>query len=581
MFCPRCGMPHDPEARFCSRCGTPVEAAQTPKAPGTSAAVEPEFQFQEVPDGPAPATPAPFPPSAAATPARENFLLKHWRGHYPLWFSYWIIGTVLTIPLVLLLHLAGKLDVIKTLGGRPAGFYIGFVCLSALAITAWQLVGIWRSATRYRAAGGKRAWALAAKTMIVLAIISSGHALVAQYVPLLKEAALLIADRDDTPPCAFRLLRNGTELELSGGMRFGTAEELRNILNATPTVKIIHLNSGGGRINEAILIARLIRERGLITYTSSECDSACTLAYLAGRERLLSNRARLGFHSASIGGAGAKSFKDINDEFEQAMEAVQATRQFIRKALSTDNEHLWFPDSEELLANRIVTAVVDPKHYGLSGIDPQAESSRMEAELLNIPFYAQLRQHDPGNYTRLMDVLRTGVQDGISGFEVQQQIRGVFTSEILPIYLNSAPDDELLDYWRTQMAEIHYLRSINPQYCSDFIFPQFAKAPFDPELHLPRQLLNDDLQALGSLIQATALGPVTPASRQNVAAELGWVMRRIGEDAPWALQVLRSPADYRDDPAALSDATLVFYTEILNLPDARRSAAVLRSLFSK
>jgi hypothetical protein len=34
------------------------------------------------------------------------------------------------------------------------------------------------------------------------------------------------------------------------------------------------------------------------------------------------------------------------------------------------------------------------------------------------------------------------------------------------------------------MAEIHYLRSINPQYCSDFIFPQFAKAPFDPELHL-------------------------------------------------------------------------------------------------
>lgn len=43
----------------------------------------------------------------------------------------------------------------------------------------------------------------------------------------------------------------GTELELAGGMPFGTTDAVKKFLDAAPAVQVIHLNSQGGRINEA------------------------------------------------------------------------------------------------------------------------------------------------------------------------------------------------------------------------------------------------------------------------------------------------------------------------------------------
>jgi hypothetical protein len=51
-------------------------------------------------------------------------------------------------------------------------------------------------------------------------------------------------------------------------------------------------------VNEGFAIAGAIETRNLSTRAVGDCESACTLAFLAGRERTLARDARLGFHSS-------------------------------------------------------------------------------------------------------------------------------------------------------------------------------------------------------------------------------------------------------------------------------------------
>jgi|ERR1700704_1010525 len=60
----------------------------------------------------------------------------------------------------------------------------------------------------------------------------------------------------------FRLLRNGTELEYSGGIKTGMAKEFARMLDAASQVRVLHLNGVGGRIAEADLMAAAIRKLG-------------------------------------------------------------------------------------------------------------------------------------------------------------------------------------------------------------------------------------------------------------------------------------------------------------------------------
>src|SRR6185369_4332370 len=87
------------------------------------------------------------------------------------------------------------------------------------------------------------------------------------------------------PPYRIQVLPVGTELEFSGGIRAGAASELERALHVNPKVKVLRINSVGGRIHEATRMARLVRERGLDTYTSDYCLSAATLVFIAGQQR--------------------------------------------------------------------------------------------------------------------------------------------------------------------------------------------------------------------------------------------------------------------------------------------------------
>ncbi len=510
-----------------------------------------------------------------------NFIVKHWRGDYPLGFSYWVIGSLLTIIVVAVATMLGSSRGFQELGPRGVGAAILAFYVFVIPFALWQLVGIWRSADKHASRGGKAFWAGLAKAMVVLGILRVAADFATQGFPVISESAKLFVGIDNTPPYQIRVLRDGTELELAGGMPFGTTDQVKKFLDAAPAIQVVHLNSQGGRMGEAYKIYRMIKERNLITYTSADCVSACSVAFLAGRERYLGENGRLGFHSASFGTVSGEDIKGLNDEIRQTLQAHGVSSSFIERALSTSPKDMWYPTKDELLKARVIDAVVDSRYFGLSGVTQWRDAHEIEVGLLTIPVYSALAQYDPQNYAKLRNILVSGIQKGRAQIDIQSDIRSFVSGEVIPAYLKKAPDEVLVRYWRSQIAEARYLGKINPQHCADFVFPQFAKSAPDLQQLLPKDLQTEDLDALVAVIKGVATNPQEYGSGPNVQADLRSVGMKIAEEYPWVLDVVQNPVKHKNEPAALCASIIALYSEVLAIPSTNRSGALLRYMVSE
>src|SRR5262249_28257968 len=134
--------------------------------------------------------------------------------------------------------------------------------------------------------------------------------------------------------------------------------------NKAHQLKTVHLDSVGGRLGEGEKLFTLIHERGLNTYVSSRCLSACTLAFAGGRERFLLKGASLGFHKGGFPGVSDNEFDSLQ---HKVFTEANFDGRFIEKALSTPHSGLWKPSVEVLLAARVVTGVTDGTVFAASG----------------------------------------------------------------------------------------------------------------------------------------------------------------------------------------------------------------------
>lgn len=564
MFCTKCSTENSTTALYCFNCGTELpqlaqKASELSRTTGESKSIG---SIQE--------------PVQQSETGKPNFIVKHWRGDYSLAFSYWIIGSLLTVIVVALSTAIGLSNVAHELGSRASGAVILAFYVSVITLTLWQVVGIWRSADKHRQKGGKAFWAALAKVMVVLGLLRTAGDFTTHGIPLLSEGAKLFVGIDNTPPNQIRLLRNGTELELAGGMPFGTTDAVRKFLDAAPNVKIIHLNSQGGRMNEAYQLYKTIKERGLTTYTSGDCVSACSLAFLAGRERYLGESGRLGFHSTSVGEIGGEVAEELNDEVRKILQIHGVPHGFIERAISTPHTDMWYPRNDELLEAKVIHAVVDSRYFGLSGVSQWRDAHKLESELLVVPIYSTLAQFDKLNYEKFREIIVSGIQSGRAPIEIQNDIRSLFLGQLIPEYLKKAPDEALVRYWQSQIAEMKHLANIDPQHCADFLFPQFAKSALDLQSLLPTELQQEDLEALAAVVKGVATNPQSYVSNKKIETDLEAAVTRVMQTYPDALVVFQTPAKYKNDPAALCAAVIVFYSEVLAIPSTSRSGAVLR-----
>jgi hypothetical protein len=104
------------------------------------------------------------------------------------------------------------------------------------------------------------------------------------------------------PASAFKITRvstdSGVVLKLRGAVSAGDYHRLRDILENGSVVGL-EIRSGGGSLEEGLDIARVVRDKALVVYASSECNSACALIFFAATERYIGRRSKIGVHSVS------------------------------------------------------------------------------------------------------------------------------------------------------------------------------------------------------------------------------------------------------------------------------------------
>lgn len=511
----------------------------------------------------------------------NNFIARNWRGEYPLWVSYWIVGigtniAAVGIPLVLTLLIRPQN------GFWPIANFAFFVAVWLLISFAlvWQFVGVWRSANvriAERAALGKGApWAGLAKFVILIAVLQSAAAFVRIGVPQLSESVRVAFLNDpDVPDYEIHLLNGGTEIEIIGGIKYGLAEEFKKVLKASGQVRVVHLNSVGGRLGEGAALNAVIKENGLTTFVAAKCMSACTLAFAGGKQRVLKKGAVLGFHRGAFGG------EDQVDDHRGGLQRrifldAGFNPAFVDKALSTPNKEIFTPPESELLAQGVITSVDDGRGFAVSGYGTRLSRDFLDQALQKGggALYVALKEYSPEFYSELLDAFYAGMSKGDVEGNVIQSLRAKMLDHIRGL-LPQADDAVVIAFANLAADQYEMLGKSAPAACYAYAFGEGRNSYADT---LSPDLIKREL-ALDEQIVKTATkrppGGDTGATWKKVGASLA--AKGISQDDFTLMSAENlEPSKH----ARYCDVIIRLYREITSLPSAE-AAVVLREIFSE
>lgn len=346
-------------AQPASGASTPPELPATEPDRSQPVANEQALGVDRAPDGvehrPM-ALPPPLPP-----PPSNNYFARHWRGELSLAKSYWVNGVL--IGLVVGVAVVALGFAVNRRGEAQPVVWMATLITTWVIValfSMWQTVGVWRSASNYKA-GGKSFWGGLAKTVTVIGVLNLAYNCLFVGTAQLAGIWEIIDGDARVGPHQFKVLANGQMLEFSGGITFGVAGELNGFLQAMGNVRSVKLNSQGGRILEAQRMSDLIRARGLTTFVEKDCMSACTIVFLGGKERVVMPAARIGFHQPAFRGMTASSRRAAISTEMARLQNFGLSRQFAERANTATPSGMWFPDKDELVREKVVTRVVQPQ----------------------------------------------------------------------------------------------------------------------------------------------------------------------------------------------------------------------------
>jgi hypothetical protein len=290
-----------------------------------------------------------------------RFVWLHWNGRFSLFFSYWVVSfltnalvTALTILLVGYSNLSTSFNPFIFLV-----LYSMFLC-SVIFISMWHIVGTWRSADLFfiKTASKNKLWGIAAKFFLIASLVQLISSMSQAPVILSEYTKMALFNDPSIPNYKISVSRDRSVAFIEGGFKYGMSRELIDLLKQTPEIKVLHLESLGGRISIGEEINKIVRDFGLNTMVTSYCMSSCTVAFLGGRERFLEAGARLGFHASAQFGKVSNASRNFDYKLYRKLTVDFGTSElFIREIVSTPHESMWFPENQTLLKEHIITSL--------------------------------------------------------------------------------------------------------------------------------------------------------------------------------------------------------------------------------
>ncbi|MEZ5457792.1 MAG: GYF domain-containing protein [Steroidobacteraceae bacterium] len=297
-----------------------------------------------------------------------DLLLRHWRGELPLPVSYWVMSLAATFVVFTLGGIVGAFDIVDA--PQPVAIAILLFLAVAAAIVVWQLVGVWRSAENYRARGGPKIWAQLAMGLTALSALQFVVNIVLVQAPVALEMLRIIDGDKEFADYDVVVREGGGVLSIEGPIGFGLTARVDDALASFGNVRVVRLNSGGGRLAEAYRLGERIRDRGLSTHVEQECSSACVIAFASGAERLLGPDARIGLHEVSFPGMAPRWSESERRKYIQFLKGQGANAGFVNAAMRRGGSGMWYPTHQELIDAGIASAMAEDGEFDDVTMEP-------------------------------------------------------------------------------------------------------------------------------------------------------------------------------------------------------------------
>lgn len=499
-----------------------------------------------------------------------RYAASHWRGEQSLAQSLFVNGLLLGLVFVAASYfLASRFVSLSTDYGLTL-YWLALYFLLGSSLT-WQTVGIWRSSVRHPVSVGFDGLKNVARISVAIAWLVFVPALLKSGIPGLVSAIEQARWLQTEGRWEIQVIRDGREVELSGGIGHGIADEVAATFTQWPGIEVVHLNlRNGGLVHEAEALYRLFDDKGVVTYVSTSCQSACALAFLGGRERYVRNGATLGFHHSAIPGF---AFRFLDVSSEKAIYSARGIREdFVSRVYDTPPYAMWVPENQVLLDAGVVTAFVSGDQFGLSGFRRDAMTQKAEAVMEQMPLYRLLRTREPAIHQKISSV----VLDAISSGRAVDDVR-VKTAPLLQglrnKYLPIASDEsarELLRY----VATLTRTLQADPSLCMGLLRDSDPESIRAMGSHYTKEMKERELAVLTGLIESAdpaRPAPTAAATDRMIGELIELAYRRLGSQG----KDLRALADDKPDPAAWCNATAALWEVASELPPAEARVAAL------
>ena len=393
----------------------------------------------------------------------RNPILRFWRGGYSLMISFWLIGLGLYgLGIVAILGLA-RLIYREPYDPQVIALAIFGTWAVTVPILFYQAVGVWRSAVRSRKDRLQSRWRwfcarlaqLSVLAVIVLVAVRFGQV----GIPQVEAAWRMAYEGDpDIPAFSMRTVRDGTELEITGGFKYGLTLQARAIAAASPGLKVVHLSSVGGRIGEALELVKLLKERHLSTYVGTSCLSACTIAFIAGENRYLKIGGKLGFHRESFAGA------ESSDLMRKLLLDAGIERPFVDKVAAQSAVGMWYPSLGELQAANVVTETVDSHRFAATGLGADPTPGAFARDLHNNGIFRAFEDLDPFIFESLVEEYQRRYGAGQSEGDIQDGLTTMIARRVRQ-HIAAADNAVLVDYANLMADQYAAVGARDPRAC--------------------------------------------------------------------------------------------------------------------
>ena len=284
---------------------------------------------------------------------RVGYLRQHWRGDLPLAAAV-IVSAALVWGAVQAIGFASRQVPITDY--PIASSLLWLLEVAVLIVGAlWWGTGVQRSAIESVDRGGSMPVAVLTGIVGLGAFVWVGAFWFqsARYVMPEVWSTLI----GSSPPAAVELEARSNQIVLQGGLEFGSTRAVREVLDANPNVRMVRLDSRGGRVAEGLALGTLLRDRNVDTFVNGECSSACVTAFSGGARRIISADARVGLHSAGGAGFSVDTVASANRRSDEFIAARGVDQRVLQQGAAVANDQIWFPSPQILLSSGLATEV--------------------------------------------------------------------------------------------------------------------------------------------------------------------------------------------------------------------------------